>query len=246
MNKELAGQNISGLLIKYAKQYNVESFIDNDPIQFPHRYTDVRDIEISAFISAWISFGNRKNIVSKGNEIDLLFHESPSAFILDRKYTGFRDNHQKMYRILSWDDFYQLCDALYTCYSTAPDMEAYLQTSGADHPLTALCSCFGHIRHIPDITSSSSCKRLCMFLRWMVRNDGIVDFGLWQNYSAADLIIPLDVHVYQQACRLGFTQRKDKMSMKTAKEITDVLKQYFPNDPLLGDFALFGYGINHK
>ena len=105
---------------------------------------------------------------------------------------------------------------------------------------------FRDIEGIPVLTGTSACKRLAMFLRWMVRKDGIVDFGIWgTSIRPHELIIPLDTHVHQISLELGLTNQKNA-TLKTAVEITEALKEVFPDDPCLGDFALFGYDINRK
>ena len=113
-----------------------------------------------------------------------------------------------------------------------------------NHPLRSLLDYFCGIKGIPYLKNNSSCKRLNMFLRWMCRKNSPVDFGIW-DYDPKNLIIPLDVHVMQAAQKLGLTKAKTP-SFKTAIEITEEMKEAFPNDPCRGDFALFGYGLNIK
>ena len=110
---------------------------------------------------------------------------------------------------------------------------------------SANMSAFHVLRDMFYNTPNTSAKRIAMFMRWMVRNDGIVDLGLWKTVNSKDLIIPLDTHVHSMALELGITNRKIT-NIKTAQEITDYFKTIWPNDPCLGDFALFGYGINNK
>lgn len=120
---------------------------------------------------------------------------------------------------------------------------AYVIIKSGKAPLQAICDYFQGIKGIPDYSKGSACKRLCMFMRWMVRNDGIVDLGLWKQISPMDLIIPLDTHVHRVARDLGITRRKQP-DMRTAKEVTEFFAGIYPDDPALGDFALFGYGIH--
>lgn len=112
-------------------------------------------------------------------------------------------------------------------------------------PVQALSAYFNGINGIPDHDKGSACKRLCMFLRWMVRTGSPVDMGIWRKVSPDSLIMPLDTHVHRMALELGLTSRK-QADMRTAVEITNAMREVFPNDPARGDFALFGYGVEHK
>lgn len=110
--------------------------------------------------------------------------------------------------------------------------------------LEALISLFPNQKGIP-LNTTSACKRLCLLLRWLIRKDSIVDLGIWNLLPQSELLIPLDTHVFRMAKELNLTNRK-QADMKTAVEISNKLKEVFPDDPTLGDFALFGYGIDHK
>ena len=138
-----------------------------------------------------------------------------------------------------------LMEHMYGVYSQYGDLEnavVALVHTGLD-AAEALSSLFCNVNGIADARLGSPCKRLWFFLRWMVRRDGIVDLGIWRQLSPADLIIPLDTHVYHQAREMGITSRRSA-DIKTAREITDFFRQIFPSDPALGDFALFGYGVD--
>ena len=172
------------LLKAWAARYHTSAFILNDPVQFPHRYKHKQDIEICGLLTAILSFGNRKMIVRKAEELDSFMRPSPYQYLLSRKWLS-------------------------------------------DFPL-----------------GNKSSKKLNMFLRWMVRRDSEVDFGLWTSFSPRDLTIPLDTHVCRLAYMLGLTD-SDSFSLRNARKITNALAEVFPGDPCLGDFALFGYGINH-
>lgn len=120
-----------------------------------------------------------------------------------------------------------------------------METAIDNSPLDALQYYFHDVNGVPNNDTQSACKRLNMFLRWVVRKESPVDFGIWETFSSASLIIPVDTHVLQEALKLGLTKRK-KADIITAKEITSKLNEVFPGDPCKGDFALFGYGINSK
>lgn len=240
-------------LCKLASEYNTESFIYNDPVSFPHRYKEKKDVEISAFISQWFAYGRRENFLKILEELALDM-PSPYLYIKNREFDKYHNNTKNLYRFYNYNDFYLLCQALYNIYFIEgygeKDMQDVLRERISSCPthieevLLTIISLFKEVKGIPN-NLNSACKRLCMFLRWMVRKDNIVDFGIWDILSPKDLIIPVDTHVFHQALQLGLTKRKTA-DFKTAKEITLKLKDIFPLDPLLGDFALFGYGVNNK
>ena len=231
------------LLRELADKYETPEFIENDPIQIPHRYTDKRDIEISAFVTAWISWGNRTSIIRAADFIDReIFKCKPYEFIMNiRNFEDFQNDSRKIYRTFAYSDFYNLCEMLHMLYSIDDNMENYTQyTSEFPHPMFALSDYFHGIKGIPYYENKSSCKRLNMFLRWMCRKNSPVDFGIW-DYDPKDLIIPLDVHVMRSIKALGLAQRMSP-SFNTANEVTAAMIDVFPNDPCRADFALFGYG----
>ncbi len=228
----------------WAKAYNHPDFIENDPISFPHRFTGKRDIEISAFLMTWIAYGNRKVILRKGEELHRYMEHHPSRFILERRFGSFANRYECFYRFYKFTDLYAVCDRLHAVYTRFESLEEAVISVNAADPIQALQQLFRGVKGIPH-TPGSACKRLAMFLRWVVRRDGIVDLGIWQRIDPARLLIPLDTHVYTVAHEIGITTRK-AADMKTAVEITDYLKRLWPDDPCLGDFALFGYGVNRK
>ena len=244
-------EQIKEKLRRWAKEYNVSTFIPDDPVQFPHRYTEKKDIEISAFLTSWISYGRRELILRKANELHDAMRPGPYQWIMDEGYNewpvskpepGKRDT---FYRFYTYSDLRQLCARLKAVYEQYDSLEEALATSPYPNPVTKIQDVFRGIQGIPVLTGTSACKRLAMFLRWMVRKDGIVDFGIWgTSIQPHELIIPLDTHVHQISLELGLTEQK-VATLKTAVEITEALKKVFPDDPCLGDFALFGYDINN-
>lgn len=258
------------LIEQYAKVYNIKEFIQSDPIQFPHRYTNKKDVEISAFISAWIAYGNRKAILKTLEILHQEYKTAPYEFIKNREFNKYKDNNNSLYRFYKYSDYFNLCEKLYQIYviegfesledkifseinknfseknGTFSEKNNYFpekKTYNLDI-IQAIVDIFLDVEGIP-INTKSACKRLCMLCRWLVRNDGIVDLGIWNKCEPKDLIIPVDTHVYRIALDLGITSRK-QADMQTAIEITDYLKTIFPNDPSIGDFALFGFGVNNK
>ncbi len=233
-------------LRELALRYNTKDFITSDPVQFPHRYTSKRDIEISAFVTAWISWGNRKQIVATANRLDSdIFKNAPFGYLQSCVWKQFRNSHDCFYRTVRYGDFYNLMERLYEVYRQHVDLEDCVVDNLGDinnDPTQAISRIFSGIAGIADASKKSPCKRLWLFLRWMVRRDNIVDLGIWKRLSPKSLVIPLDTHVHHTALKLGLTSRHSA-DIATARQITYHFHSIFPDDPALGDFALFGYGI---
>lgn len=228
-------------LEQWAKEYNAPNFIPTDPVSFPHRFKEKKDIEISAFLTAWIAYGNRKQILKKAEEIHTAMANHPSEFIIQKRYQQYRGNQEAFYRFFKYNDLFVICDRLNQIYTQYEDLEKAVISQNTD-PISAIQKLFNGINGIP-YTQQSASKRIAMFLRWMVRNDKIVDFGIWKSIKPSELLIPLDTHVFKMAKRLGMTKRSTA-DRKAAEEITEALRNIWPEDPCLGDFALFGYGVN--
>lgn len=220
-----------------AKRYHCADFIASDPVQFPHHYTLKQDIEVSGLLTAILSFGNRKQILKKADELHKLMGVSPFKYVLSRRWEeDFPSSSTKsFYRMLSYADFYRYFSRLYTAYAQFETLEDALKKySGI--PMEKLCAFL-------EVSAKSPQKKLNMFLRWMIRQDSDVDFGIWKSFDSKDLIIPLDTHVCRVAYHFKLTDT-NTFSLKNARQITDALAKIFPNDPCLGDFALFGLGVN--
>lgn len=241
MNKELKDK-----LKLLAERYETEDFLREDPIRIPHRYRDgsKADIEISALVTSWIATGNRKAIVKAADRIDReLFGGRPLQYILSMDWAQFHGDKSSFYRYYSHHDFYLLCQALRPVYTAEDSLEEYLYRRFPDVlPLERLQLALGHINGMPKRGSSSEAKKMCMFLRWMIRRDSVVDFGIWRRFAPAELIIPLDTHVHRIATDLGLTD--GRKCIHTARQVTAALREVWPDDPVKGDFALFGYGVN--
>lgn len=243
-------------LKRWAEQYETADFINADPVQIPHRYDSRVNIEISAFVTAWIAWGNRKQIIKKADFIDReIFKGEPYHYIVGNtvergnrpEWEQYKGSTDCLYRTFTFGNFHDLCARLYDVYTSAENMEAAIKKAHETNGETALAtlqSLFGSVNGIPDFETQSACKRLCLFLRWMCRKGSPVDFGLWDVCDPRNLIIPLDTHVHKQAIRLGLTKRRTP-DLCTAIEITDRFAEIFPDDPTKGDFALFGYGVNN-
>lgn len=227
----------------WAAEYDTPGFIPADPVSFPHRFTAKQDIEISGFLTAWIAYGNRKQILKKAGELHTEMDGSPLAYIIGRRYAAHEGDTRPFYRFFKHSDLHDISRRLHDIYTTYPDLEAAVTATGGD-PISALQTLFAGIAGIPRTPQSAS-KRLAMFVRWMVRRDGIVDFGLWRSIDPCTLLIPLDTHVFDMARRLGMT-RRSTADRRAAEEITACLREIWPDDPCMGDFALFGYGVNEQ
>lgn len=228
--------DIKNQLIEWAKEYNTPAFIENDPVQFPRKYMNNQmDAEVSGLLTALISFGNRTQIIKKAQELDEMFEGSPSRWILDKKYLYIK-GRESFYQVVSNDKFRVWCVAI----------DMMLESFGTiENSMHCFKNPMDGLKCLLLFNRESCAKRIALFLRWMVRKDGIVDLGLWKTIDSKDLIIPLGTHVHKMALELGITKR-NTTDIKTAQEITDYFKTIWPNDPCLGDFSLFGYGVNHK
>lgn len=226
-------------LLGWAETYHCAGFIPHDPVQFPHRYLQKQDIEISGLLTAVMSFGNRRQILKKADEIHGLMGASPYEYVLARQWEVdfLASDRRSFYRMLSYSDFHAYFRRLHKAYSAFESLEDALHVySGI--PMERLCAFL-------DVSAKSPQKKLNMFLRWMIRKNSEVDFGIWKSFDCKDLIVPLDTHVCRVACALGLTET-ETFSLKNARRITAALAEVFPGDPCLGDFALFGYGVNHQ
>ena len=217
--------------------YHRADFIQSDPVQFPHRYTLKQDIEVSGLLTAIMSFGNRKQILKKADELHGLMGDSPYQYVLSRQWE--RDFPSgatgSFYRMLSLADFYGYFQRLYIAYTQFESLEEALKTYPGI-PMEKLCAFL-------EVSAKSPQKKLNMFLRWMIRRDSEVDLGIWESFDRRDLIVPLDTHVCRVAHYFKLTDA-ETFSLKNARQITAALAKVFPDDPCLGDFALFGLGVN--
>jgi uncharacterized protein (TIGR02757 family) len=243
-------------------QYNRPAFIANDPICIPHRFSKKQDIEIAAFFAAILAWGQRKTIINKCTELFRRMDNDPYNFMLQHgdddlkgllgfKHRTFNDT-DLLYFVSFFRQHYSNSDSLETAF--LPDDFASLDSFTAEHALNHFRSYFFSlpdsprrtIKHISSPVQKSTCKRLNMFLRWMVRKDSMgVDFGIWSAIHPSDLICPCDVHVDRVARRLDLITRK-QTDWRTAVELTEQLRKFDPQDPVKYDFALFGLGVEEK
>lgn len=239
-------------LKRYAETYETTDFLTDDPSKFMHLVTGDRNQEVMAFIASSLSYGSRKQFLPK---IQMILDWSKGE-VYDWVKSGlFRsylqcDDDRCFYRLYTYSKMYQFLEALQQLLIQYGTLKDYVRLNATDGftAVAAICRYFADagIEGIIPKNTDSACKRVCMFLRWMVRKDSPVDLGLWADIiDRRTLIIPLDTHVLQQSQRLGLVTSK-AASMNTAVKITKKLLEFFPDDPLKGDFALFGYGVNSK
>ena len=225
-------------LAAWAEEYNDPKYFQEDPIIFPTRFArshecgeaSLADVEISALLSSHLAWGRRAMIV---RDCDRMFEEMswrPYDYIMNGEY---RNEDKSLHRTIKWSEFAAICSRLREVYSSRESLEGMSD-------MEIRCRIFGQKedRKAPN-------KKISMMRRWMVRDDGKVDLGLWKNSDKKDLILPLDVHVYAQASALNLTSRRQK-DIITATEITDAFREIWPDDPCKGDFALFGNGVNNR
>ena len=247
---------LRGTLQALAEKYETKDFIKSDPSQFMHRYRDIADIEVVAFIAACLSFGRRDQILKHVEQILEQTDGSPAQWIRDGKYKSvFAQSEKSFYRMFSFKTMRLLCDRLSEILKKEKTLGDYfhsaykLNVDSGLHLSTIIANEFCRECSIIPHGKDSANKRLNMFLRWMVRDNSHVDLGLWQWYKKTDLLIPMDTHVIQTAVQFKLLEKTSsgKMpapTMKNALLLTDQLKEVFPDDPVKGDFALFGLGVN--
>lgn len=232
---------------KHIEKYNRMDYFITDPIAVVRRATEKRDTEILGIICSWLALGNRNQIFKHCNLIYDLMDGKPYEYLQSGEWRKYKELHTNLYRMFFYNDFYDLMSCLYSIYQTHPDMESaimdYITVNDGTDYLDAL---IGQLKAngIPK-NKKSACKRLVLFLRWMIRRDKKVDLGIWQNLDPSQLLIPLDVHVGNTARSYGLLTRQAS-DMKAVVELTNVCRSIYPDDPAIVDFALFGLGYTQK
>jgi uncharacterized protein (TIGR02757 family) len=239
-------------------QYNNPSFIVCDPISIPHSFTDRRDREISGFLTAAIAWGRRDLILRSSRLMLELMDNSPYEFIISASENELFRLAGFVHRTFNGTDCMYFIKGLRHIYSNFNSMEeVLLQGMKTDRSLKEGLSHLRYVffslphaprneKHFADVMGGAAGKRLNMFLRWMVRKDNYgVDFGIWERIDPVMLYIPLDLHSGNTARRLGLLTRKMN-DWKAVEELTEVLREFDPADPVKYDFALFGLGVNEK
>lgn len=251
---------LQDFLDEQVEKINRPDFIQDDPVSIPHQFSLLQDIEIIGFWTAMLAWGQRKTIINKATELIELMDGAPYDFIinheeqdraalLDFKHRTFQAT-DTLYFLEFLQHHYRQHDSLESAFTQflpkeAPNIEKAL--IGFHDYFFSLPEAPQRTRkHIATPARKSSCKRLNMFLRWMVRKDDKgVDFGLWNTLKPSQLLMPLDVHVDRVARNLGLLTRKQR-DWQAVLELTDHLRAFRPDDPVIYDFALFGMGVLEK
>ena len=248
-------ESLRELLETLYDRYNRTEFIAPDPISVPHRFEGREDREIAGFLSATIAWGNRRAIVGNACRMMSYMDNAPADFVKNASEEELRKLTVCVHRTFNGEDLIAYVRALRSLFRRYGSLGEFFEGRyAATGSIPSVLSDFRREffaephpprseKHLSSIDKGSACKRLNMFLRWMIRRDSEVDFGIWRNFSPCELIIPLDTHVSEMAFRLELTRSKS-YTLNNARTITAALAEVFPEDPCLGDFALFGYGIN--
>jgi len=242
---------------KYEK-YNHPDFIDSDPIQIPHSFSDPYDIEISAFLAATIAWGQRITIIKNSRKLMALMDYAPYDFITNCNNQELKRFEYFVHRTFNGIDCVFFIKSLKNIYKNHGGLgllfqKTYLHHKNIKQTLEEVRKVFFEInhplrtqKHFSDVSKGASAKRLNMYLRWLVRNDNRgVDFGLWQKIPTSALYLPLDLHTGNVARKIGLLQRNQN-DWQAVEEVTIKLRKFDPNDPVKYDFALFGLGIFEK
>lgn len=250
--------DLKDFLDEKVARYNRPNFIELDPISIPHRFRKKQDIEIAGLMASVLAWGQRVTVINKTKEFLSFMDDAPHAFLLNHKPSDLKPFEKFKHRTFNSTDALYFIAALKNMYQQFSSLEqAFLVEQNADNVEAGLVQ-FHHLffslsdfpgrtkKHISTPERKSACKRLNMYLRWMVRQDNSgVDFGIWKKISPAQLICPLDVHVERVARKLKLIQRKPA-DWQTAVELTNNLKVLNVHDPVVYDFALFGLGVAEK
>ena len=242
---------------KLIAEYNDMRYFATDPVAVVKRCKEQKDIEVMGIVCSWLAYGNRNQIYKKCCMAYDLMSAKPYDYVMSGQWREYKDSDKNFYRLFFYRDFHDLMQSLYNVYQQHATLEeAVLATlvgtrravsydpQGAKTRILESLISFFNANGIPQ-NYKSACKRLCLFLRWMVRRDGIVDLGVWTKFSPADLLIPLDVHVNRVARQHGLLTRTSA-DMRAVLELTQKCKELYPYDPTIMDFALFGAGYTSK
>jgi uncharacterized protein (TIGR02757 family) len=240
------------LLDERVARYDQPAFIAKDPISVPHQFSQRQDVEISALFAALLAWGQRPTILKKTAELMRRMDDAPYQFITQHQDDDLKKLLGFCHRTFCDTDLLYFVHWLRWFYGQHDTLEdAFLLGDTMRERLVNFHNLFFSLpdapartrKHVATPARNSACKRLNMYLRWLVRRDGQgVDFGLWTRLSPAELICPIDVHVERQARLLGLL-RRDKVDWQAAEELTANLRLLDPNDPVKYDFALFGEGV---
>ena len=249
--------DLKSFLDEKVLKYNQPFFIETDPIQIPKNFSGKENIEIAAFLTATIAWGNRQSIIKNATKLMELLDNEPQDFILNHSVNDFKILEKFVHRTFNGNDCVYFIRSLKNIYQNHGGLQSVFENgfqkeSEVKSALTEFYNVFFEIggersrKHVSNVEKGASAKRLNMFLRWMVRKDKTgVDFGLWNGIPKSELLLPLDIHTGNVARKLGLLQRKAN-DWKAVEEITQNLRKFDPADPVKYDFALFGLGAFEK
>ncbi len=246
---------IKEFLDEKVDKYNQPDFIENDPISIPHLFTQKEDIEIAGLLTATIAWGRRDLILKSAKQWMALLEHAPYEFLMSASQSEWNRFEAFYYRTFSSVDCLYFLKAIKQIYKEHGGFERLFLKAYSPGDIKPALVYFRNIflsfdsperthKHVANILNGASAKRLNMFLRWMVRNDGKgVDFGIWKGISPSDLLLPLDVHTGNVSRQLGILSRKQN-DIKAVDEVMQVLSSFDAKDPVKYDFALFSLGVN--
>lgn len=249
---------IKELLDFEAARINNVDFIENDPVQFPHRFTKLQDIEIAGLLSAIIAWGNRKMICRDAERMLALMDNEPYAYVMEEGYEDLNPD-MNLHRTFFGRHFQYFLRGMHRIFKDFGSLDAFSASIRAGEDDFPAWKLVGEMQKVMcDVNGGATCsqclpvnldqtalKRINMALRWFVRDDGIVDMGVWSSIPKSKLFIPLDVHVGNVSRDLGLLKRKAN-DRKSVEQLTAVLREMRPDDPCIYDYALFGIGVTAK
>lgn len=253
-------KDVAEILEKKYAFFNHPSFIEHDPIQIPHQFSDLKNKEIMGFWVAMLSWGQRKTILHNAKTLIQLMEGNPYDFIMNhqekdlQRFEHFKHRTFQLTDTLYFIDFFKRHYTEYESLESAFLLTHQKENENIKEALIGFHHYFFDVNHAPHRTKkhistpakNSACKRICMFLRWFVRKDQMgVDFGVWNKIQASQLICPLDIHSQTTAEKLALIQ-PGPANWKKAEELTFELKKLDPSDPVKYDFSLYGMGIESK
>jgi len=251
----MTDKEIKNLLDEKFELYHRPNFIQDDPIQIPHRFSKKEDIEISGFLVATIAWGQRKTIINNAHKLMELMDNAPHDFIINHKSKDLKRFQGFVHRTFNEADIQFFISSLRNIYNTHDGLEEVFALNRKDMRMSI--SHFKKVffevehltrtqKHVSDPLKGSAAKRINMYLRWMIRNSSEgIDFGIWKTITPSALFLPLDVHTGNVSRKLGLTSRKQN-NWITVNEITEKLRVFCPEDPIKYDFSLFGLGVYEK
>lgn len=254
MEMKLSAEDLKAFLDEKVLLYNRPDFIESDPIQIPHLFTQKEDAEIAGFLAATIAWGNRKMIINNAKKMVTLMDNSPYDFVMNHREHHLEALDGFVHRTFNSTDFVTFITSLKNIYTHHGGLEAVFAKHQKENTLQPAIAAFKKIffeidhlprtqKHVSNPLEGSAAKRINMFLRWMVRQDNAgVDLGLWKTIPAAALSCPLDVHSGNVARKLGILTRKQN-DAKALTELDTQLRLLDAADPVKYDFALFGLGV---